>query len=184
MDITWPDGSSWYQEPLSTEYGRRKMITYGLQFDSTGTLPFEPALRLEYVNGRYAPQKITYGTGRVWIDVIGNMPTAAAWIDVERYDVPISRIPGWLDERAAAGLGTGGVYVSRSNLAAAEKAAGSRPHMLGIATLDGTIDIPAPRGFGILTFIQAFPAASVGINADVSVVVDRDYWQGRARHTA
>lgn len=182
MSITFSDGSTWYQPPLSMDSEWSPMdTTYGLQFDATGPLPFEPALRLEYVNGLYAPEEVTYGPGRVWIDVVGDAPTRASWIDVERYDVPLDRIPGWLDERWGAGFGAGGIYVSRANLAAAEKAAGSRPHMLGIATLDGTLDVPTPPGFGVLTFIQAFPATQLGINADVSVVVDRDYWQGHAR---
>jgi hypothetical protein len=157
----------------------------GLQFDTAGELPFTPALQLLYVNGAFAAP-IRYRRGAVYIDVIGDAARAAMWLDVERFDATVDRVPGHLDERHAAGLSMGGIYVNRSNLAAVEAAAGSRPHYLIVATLDGTIDVDPVPGVGILAAVQAFPAAMVGpnrsggINADVSVVVDKGYWEAHA----
>jgi len=153
----------------------------GLQFDSTDHLPFTPKLQAFYINGRFAvPPR--YGRGRVYIDVTGAAPRGAMWLDVEKGDATPDRVPGWLDERHAAGLGWGGIYVNRGQLAAVEAAASHRPHLLWVATLDGTLDIAPVPGIGVLTLVQAFPAEMVGgINVDVSAVVDRDYW---LRHAA
>lgn len=153
----------------------------GLQFDSVSPLPFVPALEALYVNGRFAHTPVAYGPGRVWIDVLGNAPRAAFWLDVEKGDATPDMVPAWLDARHAAGDGWGGVYCNRSSLGDVAKAAGNRPWSLWLATLDGSL----PLGLGLpsqvnLLAVQAFPAAAVGINADVSVVLDPAYW-GRRR---
>jgi hypothetical protein len=58
-------------------------------------------------------------------------------------------------------------------------AAAGRPHLLWVATLDGTVDVVVPIS-GRLVAVQAFPASMTGMNADLSVVVDEAYWQGRS----
>jgi|SRR5712664_2453772 len=151
----------------------------GLQFDTTDKiLGFTPALQAFYINGWYATPP-RYGRGRVYIDVLGNDPGGAMWLDVERGDVTPDRVPGWLDERAP--FGEGGVYVNRDNLDAVEQAAGDRDHLLWLATLDGTLDVPQVHGRGRVVLVQAIPAAMIGINADVSVVTDPAYWAAHRR---
>lgn len=153
----------------------------GLQFDSTDPLPFVPMLEAFYVNGRFAHSPVRYGPGRVYIDVLGSAPRAAFWLDVEKQDATPDMVPGWLDARHAAGDGWGGVYCNQSTLPAVIAAAGNRPWSLWLATLDGTLPmVPGlPSGVKLLA-VQAFPAAAVGINADISVVLDPAYW-GRHR---
>lgn len=153
------------------------MQIHGLQWDTTGHLPFTPALQAFYVNGAYATAP-HYGRGRVWIDVTGADPRGAMWLDVEKGDATAADVPGWLDQRRP--VGEGGIYCNRSNLAAVEAYAGRRPHLLWVATLDGTLDIAPPPGIGVLALIQAFPAAMVGLNVDISGVVDLDYWNRHA----
>jgi hypothetical protein len=158
------------------------MTVYGLQFDTTGSLPFTPALRAFYINGRYA-SKPQYGPGRVYIDVLATDPAGAFWLDVEAGDATPGSVPGWLDARKAAGLGVGGIYCNRSTLPQVVAAASGRRFALWLATLDGTIPGAAAielADTATLCAVQAYPAAMVGgINVDISVVVDRAYW-GRA----
>jgi hypothetical protein len=154
---------------------------YGLQFDSVDVLPFTPALQALYINGDYATPA-RYGPGRIYIDVLGTAPSAAFWLDVENGDASPDRAPGWLDERHATGAGWGGIYCDESNLPAVVQACGTRPWSLWLATLDGTIpgSLSVPPTFTLVA-VQAFPSSMVGINADVSLVLDRAYWEGRAR---
>jgi len=153
------------------------MTIHGFQWDSTDTLPFKPALQAFYANGRYR-SALAYGPGRVFIDVTGGIPNGAMWLDVESGDAAVADVPGWLDERAR--FGEGGVYCNRANLEAVELAAGDRPHLLWVATLDGTIDIPQPPGTGHLVAVQAFPASWLPVHADLSVVLDSAYWLAHA----
>jgi hypothetical protein len=157
------------------------MQVFGLQWDSaSGDIPAEAKLRALYVNGGFATRPVHYGRGRVWIDVVGNAPDKALWLDVERFDATPAAVPGWLDARRKSGAGTGGIYCDRSALPAVESAAGGRPHMLWVATLDGTVDIGRVPGVGRLVAVQAFPASMTGRNADLSIVVDEPYWLARA----
>jgi hypothetical protein len=150
---------------------------YGFQWDSTDTLPFQPALQAKYVNGKYA-SRIQYRRGLVWIDVIGNMANAARWFDVESGDGGPGSVPGWLDSRHQhMGRPDGGIYCNRDTLPSVEEAAGDRPHDLWIATLDGTVDLVLPPGAGHLVAVQAFPAEWLPVHADLSVVVDPGYWE-------
>lgn len=152
------------------------MRIYGVQFDSVAPLPFKARLQALYINGRFAV-KPDYGPGRVYIDVNGTDPRGAFWRDIEKGDGTPAGVPGWLDERRAAGLGAGGIYCDRDNLPAVEAAAGARPHLLWVATLDGTMNIGPVPGAGVLAAVQVFPAVMLGFNADLSVVVDPGYWE-------
>lgn len=149
----------------------------GVQFDSVSPLPFRPALEARYVNGRYSSPP-EYGRGRVYIDVNGSNPRGAFWLDVEKGDATPAAVPSWLDERITA-EGAGGIYCSRNSLAAVEAAAGNRPHLLWVATLDGTMEITPPPGIGVLAVVQAIPASMLGFNADLSLVIDTGYWAAR-----
>jgi hypothetical protein len=153
---------------------------FGTQWDSaSGDIPAGVKLRALYVNGGFATRPVTYGRGRVWIDVIGNAPDKALWLDVERFDATPDRVPGWLDDRRRSGAGTGGIYCDRSTLPAVEAAAGDLPHLLWIATLDGTVNVTVP-GRGHLVAVQAYPASMLGPDADLSIVVDEKYWRDRS----
>jgi hypothetical protein len=157
------------------------MQVYGLQWDSaTGDIPPRARLRALYVNGVFATRPARYRRGLVWIDVTGAAPDAAFWLDVERGDATPDHVAGWLDARERSGAGAGGIYCDRSNLPAVEQAAGDRPHALWVATLDGTAEVQLPGGSGRLVAIQDYPASMVGLDADLSIVVDRDYWSGHA----
>ena len=154
---------------------------YGLQWDSApGDFPDRARLKALYVNGAFATHPARYRRGLVWIDVTGAAPGGAFWLDVERGDATPDHVPGWLDARERSGGGAGGIYCDRSNLPAVQQAAGDRPYWLWIATLDGTDDLALPAGPGRLAAIQAFPASMTGLDADASVVVDRDYWLAHA----
>jgi hypothetical protein len=137
--------------------------TYGIQWDSTDTLPFtptpaKPCIVAHYANGRFrAP--LHYGKGSVFIDVTGGI---------------VAEVPGWLDERAR--FGEGGIYCNRDTLPAVEQAAGDRPHFLWIATLDGTLDVALPAGCGHLVAVQLFGEAMLPFHADMSLVLDAAYW--------
>jgi hypothetical protein len=161
------------------------MTVYGLQFDSIEPLPFAPAIQAHYVNGPVSkwPGAVTYGRGWVWIDATGADPAAAFWRDIEQGDGTPADFPGWLDQRHAAGQGWGGGYCDRSNLPAMISAAGDRPWSLWLGTLDGTIPTAASLSLPpavTLVAVQAYSAAMIGgVTADVSVVVDQAYWDGR-----
>ena len=152
------------------------MTIYGLQYDTVGTLPFTPALQAFYYNGRYAHRPYTLGRGRIWIDVTGANPGQCFWLDVETGDADPTQVPGWIAER-----GGGGVYCNRSTLPQVLTELNGHFCGLWLATLDGTTDpaIELPHNVRLLA-VQAFPAAMTGINADLSVVVDRTYWDTRA----
>jgi hypothetical protein len=155
------------------------MTIYGVQFDTISPLPFVPALQAFYVNGAYAHHPVTYGRGRVWIDVNGSDPKEAFWLDVEKGDATPGQVPGWLDVRKAAGLGNGGIYCDRSALPDVIRSASGRGFSLWLATLDGTIpDMTLPATV-TLCAVQSIPAAMLGFNADLSMVVNEAYWHDR-----
>jgi hypothetical protein len=156
------------------------MTIYGVQFDTVSPLPFVPALQAFYINGRYAHKPVTYGRGRVWVDVNGTDPAGAFWLDVETGDAAPVQVPGWLSKRAVAGLGEGGIYCGRALLPAVLHHAGQRPFSLWLATLDGntTPDVSLPATV-TLSAVQAIPRQMLGFNADLSVVTDRAYWAER-----
>jgi hypothetical protein len=157
------------------------MQVYGLQWDSaSGDFPPRARLRALYVNGEYAARPVKYRRGQIWIDVDGSEPAGAFWLDVERGDATPGRVASWLDEREKSGAGWGGIYCDRDSLPAVEQAAGERPHALWVATLDGTAQITLPGGSGHLVAVQDYPASMVGLDADLSIVVDRDYWLAHA----
>lgn len=149
------------------------MNTYGVQWDTTGQLPFPAPLQARYANGKYR-SKLEYVRGLVYIDVLGNLPNGASWLDVENGDATPQDVPRWLDERAP--FGEGGIYCNRANIGQVEEAAGDREHLLWVSTLDGTMDFTLPSGHGHLVAIQLYPQAMLGFHADLSVVVDQGYW--------
>lgn len=155
------------------------MTVYGTMWDSaSGAYPKGAALCAYYANGRYA-RPLSYGPGKVWIDVLANAPTKALFLDVETGDATPADVPGWLDARRKAGLGIGGVYCDQANLPAVEKAAASRPHLLWIAT-PGNPAPELPKVSGQIVAYQVFTAAMLGFDADESEVVDAGWWHDRA----
>ena len=155
------------------------MNLFGIQWDSVDALPFVPPLQALYANGRFR-SPLKYQRGRVYIDVTGGLPNGAHWLDVEKGDATVADVPGWLDERKRTTGDRGGIYCDRANLEAVESAAGDREHDLWVATLDGTQDITVPGVAGRLVAVQAVPAAMLGFNADMSVIVDAGYWAQHA----
>ena len=151
---------------------------YGFQWDSTDTLPFtptpgKPCIFAQYANGKFR-SPLHYGKGHVFIDVTGGLPNGAMWLDVEKGDATVADVPGWLDARAK--FGEGGIYCDRSVLPEVEAAAGDRPHLLWVATLDGTVDVALPAGHGQLVAVQAFGEDYLPFHADLSLVLDAGYW--------
>lgn len=161
------------------------MHIYGLQWDTTGKLPFTPPLQALYVNGRYASVP-HFGRGRVYIDVDGTAPRTAFWRDIEPGDGTPDGFGHWLDQRHAQVGSWGGGYCDRSNLPGMIAAAGRRPWSLWLATLDRTADPAAIAELAslppnvTLAAIQAFGAQHLGFIADLSVVLDQAYWMKHA----
>jgi hypothetical protein len=159
------------------------MQVYGLQWDSAaGDFPPRARLKALYVNGAFATRPVKYRRGLIWIDVTGADPAGAYWLDVERGDATPAQVPGWLDARKnhVGDYGSAGIYCNRSTLPAVQEAAGDRPHALWVATLDGTASVTLPDAHGRLVAIQDYPASMVGLDADISIVVDQAYWTAHA----
>lgn len=158
------------------------MAIYGLQIDSVSPLPFTPALRAMYLNGQYAERPVSFGRGRVWIDVNGTAPGDAHWADVEKGDMRPEDFPGWNNEKRRWLGQWGGVYCNRATLPAVLEALGSQPADLWLSTLDGDTSPPElgqlPANIRPVA-VQAFPAGMLGFNADASVIIDQDYWNAR-----
>jgi hypothetical protein len=152
------------------------MTVYGHMFDSASqTFPADSLLNAYYYNGKFNHKPVVYGKGKVWIDVTGAAPGSCSWLDVERFDATPSQVPTWLDERNQPG--NQGVYCNLSTLPSVERFAGNRPHNLWISTLDGNTNPFLTAHTGRLVAVQAFPASMLGFNADMSVIVDYNYWQ-------
>ena len=155
------------------------MNVYGHMYDSASQIfPASSLLNAYYYNGSFKHTPVSYGKGRVWIDVTGRAPDACSWLDVERGDATPGFVPRWLDQRAMPG--NQGIYCNRSNIAEVIKSAGNRVYNLWVSTLDGDINPAIPSGPGLLVAVQAFPASMVGFNADMSVIVNYDYWHAHA----
>lgn len=155
------------------------MTVYGHMYDSASqTFPASSLLNAYYFNGSFRHSPVSYGRGRVWIDVTGGAPNDCSWLDVERGDATPGSVPGWLDRRAMPG--NQGIYCNRGNIADVIKAAGNRVYNLWVSTLDGNTNPAIPSGPGKLVAVQAFPASMVGFNADMSVIVSYDYWHAHA----
>ncbi len=162
------------------------MTVYGLQYDSTAALPIPGAIQALYINGRYQHRPVTYGRGKVWIDVTGADPLGAHWLDIETGDAPPERFPVWNNQRHKGVGQWGGFYCNRSTLPKVlEHIPESMPADLWLATLDGTCDprdIPElhqlPPNVTLIA-IQAFGEGMAGFHADISLVVNQAYWDGR-----
>lgn len=155
------------------------MTVFGHMYDSASqTFPRNSQLNAYYFNGHFNHTPVKYGRGAVWIDVTGGAPEDCSWLDIERGDASPSRVPHWLDERNMPG--NQGIYCDRSNIAAVIRAAGNRVYNLWVSTLDGNTNPAIPSGPGLLVAVQAFPASMVGFNADMSVIVNANYWKTHA----
>lgn len=151
---------------------------YGLQYDTVGGVLGVP-LQAFYFNGRFAHRPVTFGRGRVWIDVTGGAPLDCHWLDVEKEDATPDRVPTWNAERHHGTGQWGGAYCDRSTLPKVLEANGTLPLDLWLATLDGTVPDAADLGLPPnvhLVAVQAFGAETAGFRADASVVVDAHYW--------
>jgi hypothetical protein len=163
------------------------MTAYGIMYDTDGHLPFLPRLQAFYFNGRAAHRPVTFGRGRVWIDVTGAAPWDCHWADVETGDIAPEHFPGWNHARHQATADWGGFYCNRATLPKVLEHLGSAPADLWLATLDGTsdpADIPELAQLPAtvrLVAVQAYPAAMTGGHWDESVIVSQDYWE---RHHA
>lgn len=134
------------------------------------TLPI--TLQAGYVNGRYAWKS---RHPNVWIDVNGSDPKAHV-LDCEIGDATPGQTPGWAKAHNAAGTEFPAViYANRSTLTPVFNAMASaglhiaRDFFIWIATLDGTETVADMTG---VVAVQAFGAAALGFNADLSVVYD------------
>jgi len=157
---------------------------HGFQWDSSSALPLiGGAITAKYINGSFAQRPLHFGRGVVWIDVTGNDPHDAHWLDIETGDAKPADFPEWNHEKHQRIGQWGGFYCNRNTLPAVlEKIGTSMPADLWLSTLDGSV-FPAetadlPPNIRLIA-IQAFPAAMTGFHADCSVVVDQQYWQVR-----
>lgn len=151
------------------------MTIFGHMYDSASqTFPAHSQLNAYYFNGSFNHSPVSFGRGRVWIDVTGGAAKDCSWLDVERGDASPGSVPGWLDRRNMPG--NQGIYCDRSNIAAVIKAAGNRTYNLWVSTLDGTTNPVIPSGPGLLVAVQAFSASMLGFNADMSVIINGQYW--------
>lgn len=156
------------------------MKIFGTMYDSTTphVIPSGARLVALYINGRFAVPP-SYHKGHVYIDVNGSMPNAASILDVEQFDARPEQVGPWLVKRAAFDVGT--IYCNRSTLPAVIKSAGHLKFNLWLATLDGSLpEVHLPPN-GRLVAIQQFGSDHLHFNADLSVVVDEDWWRRHAR---
>jgi len=151
----------------------------GLMWDSTTPelIPSWARLKALYVNGKFAAHP-DYGRGRVFIDVTGGAPFGAEILDVETGDATPDHVPGWLRARHQWEIGT--IYCNRDTLPHVVEAANGLPFFLWLATLDGSIPTDVITGSGRLVAVQAYSASMVGVNVDLSAVVDEQWWVNHA----
>lgn len=102
----------------------------------------------------------------------GDPGDKASIIDVEKGAYDPSHVAAWYDRKASAHVAYLTYYVNRSNLRTVENNLQGRRMYRWVATLDGTLAI---EGFAPLSgpdLVQALPAASIGIHADFSLVMN------------
>lgn len=131
-----------------------------------------------YCNGRYAVSLADavarFPTSQhVRINVTGD-PSLGNCLDVETGDATPADIDPWAAGRRAAGIGNLAVYCNRGNLAAV-LGTSHEPVFHWVATLDGTLVIPAYLPMRQPTAVQFAPASVTGIHADLSLVFE-DGW--------
>jgi hypothetical protein len=100
----------------------------------------------------------------------GDPGDKATIIDVERGTYNPSHVPAWYDYKAARKLPFLTYYCQRSTVAAVQAVIGGRHMYRHIATLDGSLNVPGFTLFESPDLVQAFPAAMLGIHADLSLV--------------
>ncbi len=106
----------------------------------------------------------------------GDPSGQASIMDVETGAHSVADIPAWLDRKAAQGVKYRTLYVNRSNMAAAQSAAGARVHYLWVATLDGTAFVGRYRALHGPAAIQILPEAKLDAHDDLSLVFE-DSWE-------
>lgn len=108
----------------------------------------------------------------IWIDNNGSSPLASDVLDVESGAATIEGMTRWLDVRAAHGR-HGAVYLSRSRLDAARKAAGTRHVRWWVADWSLTqAEAAALLGGGIVAVQYAAPGHGSPGHYDISVADD------------
>lgn len=112
--------------------------------------------------------------GLLLIDRHGDPTGTAVILDVETGLHAPADIPAWLDRKKAQGI-TGTIYCNRSQLAACDAAAGTRPHYRWIATLDGTLHIAGFKPGHTPAAVQFATSQMLGFHCDGSVVWQDDW---------
>lgn len=153
--------------------GQVPNLPSSVKLPGIGTVPI--SLKFGYVNGLYYWHSIFPDA---WIDVNGSDPKADI-LDVEKGDATPDRCPTWAKDHNKAGTDFPAViYCNRSNLTPvfnAMDAAGlhiARDFYTFVSTLDGTLRLPDMTG---VVAVQAFGAAQLGFNADVSLVYNDNF---------
>jgi hypothetical protein len=154
------------------------MNIYGMMFDSVtpAYIPSWSKLTALYINGRYAASP-NYRKGHIYIDVNGSDPWGASILDVETGDATPNDVVPWL--RVRNKIGQGVIYCNRDTLPVVQENARGLDYFVWLATLDGTIP-ESFQGGGTLVAVQAFSAEMIGINVDMSLVVDLEWWNSHA----
>jgi hypothetical protein len=157
-------------------------VTSWLGYDST-TVPGIPRgaqFIFPYRNGRYAwteqqADQFTHA-GRAWIDVIGNAARTSHVLDVETGDATPQQAPAWIRERHALGA-QATVYCNRSTLPVVQQQCHGLDFWVWLATLDGTVCYESVPGTGgRLAAVQGWGAAAAGFHADVSVILNAQWY--------
>lgn len=161
------------------------MTVYGYMWDSTTpqVIPATSRLNAYYFNGAYAHKPVTYGRGRIWIDVFGTDPGSCSILQIDGLDqaeisAMIGKAPGWLVKRNR--ISTGMIYVNRANLESVQDACSGLHYNVWLSTLDGSLPSVLPTPGGQLVAVQNAGEKTTGIHADRSVVLDKAFWEAHA----
>jgi hypothetical protein len=149
---------------------------WGIALDTTtpDAIPVNVPVIGGYINGRYVWSKDDWarfpGAYQLRINVTG-IPGRGNTLDVERGDATPEHCVAWWESITWKSPAERCIYVSRDNLPSVLTRMGSRPFMLWLATLDGSM--PALYDGRVVDLVQFLPAKSLGFNADLSAVYNR-----------
>jgi hypothetical protein len=88
---------------------------------------------------------------------------------------PASELPGWFHAKKAAGLDFLTLYCDRSDRQEALDALKGAEPWEWIATLDGTLYVPALKPMERPAVIQFAGSQAAGVHADISLVIDEKW---------
>jgi hypothetical protein len=151
-------------------------MSWGIAFDTTtpDVLPVNVPVIGGYINGKYQWSSKDWarfpGAHQMRINVTGT-PGRGNTLDVERGDATPDHCVAWWESIVWKLPQERCIYVNRSQLPAVLSAMGTRPFMLWLATLDGSM--PTVMNNRSVDLVQFLGAKTLGFNADMSAVYNR-----------